>query len=57
MTDEKDTTANALTIAEAKAAELHARLDRAREQAAANRTKAHGLAFAAEGADGATFAI
>src|SRR5271166_1057311 len=50
MNDETDTS-NAVVLAEAKLAELSARLSRAKEQAEANRTKAHELAFAAVGAD------
>src|SRR5580692_7254382 len=44
-------TSNALDLAEAKEAELKARLERALEQAEANRSKAHALAFDAEGKD------
>jgi len=51
MTEEVQTTADALTLAEAKHAELQARLERAEEQAEANRKKAHALAFDAEGKD------
>jgi len=40
-----------LVEAEAKAAELQVRLERTREQAEANRSKARDLAFAAEGQD------
>jgi hypothetical protein len=45
--------ADALVLAEAKEAELKARLERALEQAEANRSKAHALAFDAEGKDDA----
>jgi len=50
MTDDTDTT-NALTLVEAKHAELQSRLDRAREQVAANRSRAHENAFDAEARD------
>jgi hypothetical protein len=44
-------TSDALTLAEAKHAELAARLDRAREQVETHRKKAHELAFVAEARD------
>jgi len=50
MTDETDTS-NALVLAEAKLAELQSRLDRAREQVTANRSRAHENAFDAEARD------